>query len=163
LTTGNGEFDAFFRKHVVSIIRHLVRQGFGQMCAEEAVEDTMVSLCTQWDDIQHPLTWVRRTAYWRAVKVARAARAGPVELTDADVPPHLDDDPVIAQESAARVQRLLAGLSDRRRAVLSWWLNGFDDREIARELGISEATVRSHKRYGLADISAKLKLEGGGE
>ncbi|ALG13951.1 hypothetical protein [Kibdelosporangium phytohabitans] len=87
------------------------------------------------DAIDRPLTWARRTAYWHAVDAARAAGAGPVELTDTDAAHHYDEDPVLSRESAARVRCLLADLPTRRREVFSWWLDGFDDQEIARDSG----------------------------
>ncbi|MEU4518817.1 LuxR C-terminal-related transcriptional regulator [Amycolatopsis sp. NPDC024027] len=74
---------------------------------------------------------------------------------------HYDEDPVIQQESKARITQLLAGLPPKRRAVMSAWLAGAEDSEIAKELEISEGTVRSHRRYGLADVAKKLRLEGG--
>jgi RNA polymerase sigma factor (sigma-70 family) len=157
-------FEAFFRKHLAASIHYVVRLGFPYRYAEDAVEEAMVSLCDRWEKIQFPVTWIRRTAYFHAMNAAKDAKAGPSELIDADMChrpelSHYDDDPVLYQESLARVKYLLDGLPPRRRAVLSWWLDGFDDQEIARELEIAPDTVRSHRRHALKDIAAKLMRE----
>lgn len=156
-------FDGFFRKHVVSLLQHLTRQGFGDECAKEAVSETMASLYERWGEIRYPLRWARRTAWCHAldeVKIGHVPLAEHLERDGAG-PCHLDEDPVVQQESKARVVHLLDGMPVRRRAVISGWLDGFDDQEIAEELKISEATVRSHRRHGLREVAAKLGREGG--
>jgi len=159
VTNNDDEFDTFFRKHLVSVVQHLVRLGFTRECAEEATESTMVTLYERWDKIDKPLPWVRCTAGWRAFDARQELRNGPVELTEEMGLKlhHHDSDPIERQESAARVQRLLGRLPERQRQVISWWLDGFSDQEIAEALGISEATVRSNRRHGLR------KLQGVGD
>jgi len=157
-------FDAFFRKNVISVIRYVIWRGADPDRAEDAVEDAMVKLYEQWDDIRFPLPWLRETAYWTA-RGRLAAGPGAVELNDIaelDASPalrHHDMDPMCEQESAARVHELLRELPERRRMVLGLWLDGCGDDEIADELQISEATVRSHKRYALRDVAATLRLK----
>ncbi|WP_146060483.1 RNA polymerase sigma factor [Amycolatopsis sp. CA-128772] len=156
-------FEAFFRARVLSEIQHLVRLGFSPDCASEAVEQAMTTLCERWNKISYPVSWVRATARGHALTIVKQQ----LDVLPEDIEDrhpalrHYDDDPVIEHESKTRVTQLLAGLSLRRREVLSAWLDGVEDGEIAENLGISEGTVRSHRRYGLADIAEKLRLEGG--
>lgn len=159
------EFDAFFRKHVVQLLQHVMRQGFDEECAKESVAETMTALYQRWHEIDHPLRWARRTAYCHALDEVNARRrTRPFDPEDwaARGFVHRDDDPICRQESTARVVRLLGGLPIRRREVISYWLDGYEDHEIAEEMGISEATVRSHRRHALRAITAQLGVEGGG-
>lgn len=156
-------FDAFFRANVLRSIQHLVRLGFSPECAEEAVEDTMVTLCARWKDIRFPRTWVLRTAEGRALTVARERfDTLPTDAEHHELPLRVyDEDPVLQEESKARIVRLLEGLAPQRRAVFSASLSGYEDLEIAEALRINVRTVRSHRRYARADIAAKLEREGG--
>jgi RNA polymerase sigma-70 factor (ECF subfamily) len=52
-------------------------------------------------------------------------------------------------EGRRRVLAVLDGLPSQQREVMGWHLDGFETCEIARHLGISEATVRSTKRHAL--------------
>ncbi|MBE8517912.1 RNA polymerase sigma factor [Amycolatopsis sp. H6(2020)] len=160
-------FEAFFRARLLSEIQHLVRLGFSPDCAAEAVEEAMTALCARWGEISHPGGWVRATSRGHALTITRqqfAILPDDIERQDPAFR-HYDDDPVIKQESEqeskARVTQLLAGLPPKRRAVMSAWLEGTADSEIAQELGISEGTVRSHRRYGLANVAERLRSEGG--
>ena len=157
------EFESFFRQHALAAIQHLVRLGFNPDIAEEAVETTMVTLCLRWETIQHPRAWVKCTAKGHALSLVKdqlQALSIDVERDSASLR-HEDDDSIIQEESKARIAQLLDGLTPQRQAVMSAWLDGCTSREIAEELEISEGTVRSHKRYALRDIAAKLRLEGG--
>ncbi|OXM59654.1 RNA polymerase sigma factor [Amycolatopsis vastitatis] len=156
-------FDAFFRARVLAEIQHLVRRGFSSDCATEAVEEAMLTLYVRWAEIGNPRGWIRATARGHALTITKRQLAALPDDIERQNPAfrHYDEDPIIQQESKARITQLLSGLSPRRRAVLSAWLEGLEDPEIAEELGISEATVRSHRRYGLADVANKLRSEGG--
>lgn len=140
-----------------------MRQGFTEECAKESVAETMTTLYQRWHDIVHPLGWARRTAYCHALDEVNSRSA--LLIDPQDLPhrfvTHRDEDTVFQHESKARVIGLLDGLPARRREVISHWLDGYEDREIAEDMGISEATVRSHRRHALRAIAAKLGLEGG--
>ena len=55
--------------------------------------------------------------------------------------------------------RRLDSLTPREREILGLMAEGLDNRDIARELGISYTTVRSHVRHLLSKMGARSKLE----
>jgi two-component system nitrate/nitrite response regulator NarL len=63
-----------------------------------------------------------------------------------------------AQRQAER-SRLLESLTPRERQVLGLMAEGMDNRDVARHLGVSYTTVRSHVRHLLDKLGARSKLE----
>jgi DNA-binding NarL/FixJ family response regulator len=63
-----------------------------------------------------------------------------------------------ALRQAERTRRL-ESLTPRERQILTLMAEGLDNRDIARRLGVSYATVRSHVRHLLSKLGARSKLE----
>jgi DNA-binding NarL/FixJ family response regulator len=63
-----------------------------------------------------------------------------------------------AQRQAERSRRL-ESLTPRERQVLGLMAEGMDNRDVARHLGVSYTTVRSHVRHLLDKLGARSKLE----
>lgn len=117
---GPENFDQFFRREFNALVVFVRRLGLGLEDAKDAAQRAMTQACRHWDQLQHPLVWVRIAA--QGISAARADRRRLGHL---------------------RVLSLLDCLTAQQREVMTWYLDGFDTSEIARHLGISETTVRS--------------------
>lgn len=63
------------------------------------------------------------------------------------------------QPPAPREDPRLAELTEREREILAWLADGRSNKEIARELGISDATVKVHIKHLLRKLGVKSRLE----
>jgi RNA polymerase sigma-70 factor, ECF subfamily len=110
----------------------------------------------RFTDAQHFTAWTMTRARWLALdqlKVRRRVRAMD-HLSETDLA-------VVGQESReaedllGEVRNVVATLPPRQRVVLERTIDGASISEIARELAVSEATVRSllrHARYRLSKL-----------
>lgn len=120
--------------------------------AEDAVQDAVISVARNWRAMskQSPAGYLRTAVTRRAIDIVRKRRHLPLdellELGRADAGYlRLEDDLEFA--------RLLQELPERQRAVLVLrYHQQLDDREIARVLGCTQATVRSQASRGLAKL-----------
>ena len=73
------------------------------------------------------------------------------------------EDKLIAAEDKKRVAHAIDGLSDQKRAALMMWLNEqLSQDEIARELGITLAAVKSLLHRARNELESRLSDEKGG-
>ena len=89
----------------------------------------------------------------RIVEAVRAAAAGELPLSPAVAARLVES--YVRSRPAPSTDRLLAPLSDREREVLALVGAGRSNGEIARELYISLATVKSHLRHILAKLDLR--------
>jgi RNA polymerase sigma-70 factor (ECF subfamily) len=154
------EFDAFFRAHA----RSLIGQAFlftGDLAqAQDLANEALARAWERWGHVralESSLAWTRRVLYnlavseWRRAKVR--SRHGesprPVEGPDVDALALAD-----ALRSLPELQRQAIVLHDAA---------GVGVREIARELGVPEGTIRSWLTRGRAALAAQLRLSDEGE
>ena len=127
--------------------------------AEDVLQEALVKLYLAWPRVQGT---GREEAYARKIIVNadldqrrrpwhRRRSAVPLELLDR--PARTGAAPEEQMELVAELRRLPP--MQRRTIVLRHWL-GCSVEETARELGISEGTVKSHSSRGLATLRARL-------
>lgn len=106
----------------------------------------------QWSSIVAPAGWVRTVA----VRIAgdavkrdqrRIQVEGEYEHQAAWTAPVVPEYAVTLTEQEQAVLARLAGLPAARKRVLALTFDGYKVKEIANELDITEATVRSHLRH----------------
>jgi RNA polymerase sigma-70 factor (sigma-E family) len=122
--------------------------------AEDAVQDAVISVARNWQAMskQSPVGYLRTAVTRRAIDIVRKRRHLPLdELLDLGRP----DAGYLRLEGDIEFTRLLQELPEKQRAVLVLrYHQQLDDREIARVLGCTQATVRSQASRGLAKLRA---------
>jgi RNA polymerase sigma-70 factor (ECF subfamily) len=119
--------------------------------AEEVAQDTMIKAYLRWRKVQrHARPWVCRVAVNGSLGIVRRRRRHQ----------QLDERPAGFQTAVAErvdLQRLLASLSGRQRDVVALrYLADLSELEVARELGISVGTVKTHAHRGIATLRQYL-------
>jgi RNA polymerase sigma-70 factor (sigma-E family) len=131
--------------------------------AEEVVQEAFARLLTSWSALRDPAkapAWLRSTvrnlarARLRRRVVALRHRRAP------DPPASPPEDDVLADDDRRRAVAALRQLPRRQREclVLRHW-NSLTEREIAKELRISQGSVKKHIHRGMAVLSDALKEE----
>ncbi|MGC1184648.1 MAG: sigma-70 family RNA polymerase sigma factor, partial [Candidatus Dormiibacterota bacterium] len=90
------------------------------------------------------------------IDLARARHAHP--LTEIDPNSSADEDQIESAMRAWQVEEALSHLSfDHRQVVLELYYRGRPSRDLARQLGIPEGTVRSRLYYALQTLRSALQ------
>jgi RNA polymerase sigma factor (sigma-70 family) len=155
-------FDEFFRQETKTLIAFVRRAaGVSQEQAQDAVQDAMIKAYPVWADLTSPRAWIRVTAYRNAVLdavrthdgVLRAVAGGWTAAT------HHDPDVVVLSCEHEQLLRYLADLPKRQRIVMAWHLDDFGNDEIAEQLKMAPATVRSNLRHARKALSSRWARE----
>lgn len=149
------EFSAFYRTHAAMLVGFLVTQGARAADATDIAQETMIKLWKSWSTIESPMAWARVVAGRELVR-----RLGAVEEDHIDASEHSAligtasdiDDWVRHNE----YQRVLAALPPRQRQVLVWTAEGYSPTEIAVQLKLNAATVRSNLRKARCAMALHL-------
>ncbi|MEV0712779.1 RNA polymerase sigma factor [Nocardia aurea] len=149
------EFSAFYRAHVAMLVGFLVTQGARTADATDIAQETMIKLWKAWSTIDSPMAWARVVAGRELVR-----RLGAIEED------HIDESEYSALLGTASdiddwvrrddYQRVLATLPARQRQVLVWTTEGYSPTEIANQLKLNAATVRSNLRKARRTIALHL-------
>lgn len=141
-------FSRFYRKNVARLVTFLVLQGTPAADAADCVQETMIkALPPMWATLEHPYAWCRQVAYRKSCKLRRAREVltDDVERVGAALTGSTDALDAIDQDLEIR-RLLLVVQGERQRAVLAWTYDGATPTEIAAELKMTPATVRSTLR-----------------
>jgi RNA polymerase sigma-70 factor (ECF subfamily) len=156
----------FFRREFHPLVRYLLGRGFEEQAAADAAQEAMHTAFEQWSEIVTPAAWVRTVALRTAGHGARgeASRSARDRTYAVRSPLPQPPDPaqvtVLGEEQQSVLKRI-RGLSPACRNVVALVFDGFSSRDIARELDIAEATVRSHIRHARRALDDRLPQIGG--
>lgn len=147
----NTEFEAFCREQYAALARWLTARGGSPADAADAAQEAFFQLWQHWAQVGHPRGYLYRVAEhalgraWQARRGASVNRAGGLAgpETSGDVPARLQEGTVLRQMLALPV---------RQRAVLAGRYDGYQDGDLAAALGMSPATIRSHRRHARATL-----------
>jgi RNA polymerase sigma factor (sigma-70 family) len=155
------DFEAFFKQNHARLHAWLRMMGASPDEAQEVAQDAFVMLWGKWGEVENPLPWVytvvRRT-YMRAVSMRsrQASRELPLDLLGPE-PPDFSTDAAAVSVEFQEVLKMISRLPPVQRNVFVLSaLYGIPSKEIAAELGISPATVRSNLRHGRARLAEVL-------
>jgi RNA polymerase sigma factor (sigma-70 family) len=157
------EFSKFYMENVPRLVAFLVCEGVSVSDAADCVQETLIdALPPVWITLEYPYAWCRRVAHRKACNLIQRRR----EVPFAD--PELAGSPLLAPgldiENFEKNHEFLHWLSQldgvRQRQVLVWIYDGATPAEIAAELGMHPATVRSTLRNARAALR-RLRAEGG--
>jgi RNA polymerase sigma factor (sigma-70 family) len=169
------ELGVFFVQNRSEFLSHARRVTQSSAEAEEVVQDALVRVllaCPELKTPEHALSYFHRVIENLSVDIHRRERRQPtlVVLDDAatelEASWHQDADHadvIAAADDAAIVREAISLLSPAERAALIMWeLEGRSTSDIARELGITEKTVRhtvARARTGLKRILAERVID----
>ena len=138
------EFTVFYRGHMPRLVRFLVLDGARPALAAELAQEVMAALWRGWDTVESPWPWTRTAAARAWIRYRTQVPELPTDIVESSL--------LVSAEDAAAVEvrhdllRLLRLLTPRERQVMARTYDGDTPAEIAAELQITEATVRSTQR-----------------
>ncbi len=159
--------DAFVREHMRRVFGIIYRIVGNVADAQDLTQEAFIKALArseQLKDKQKAAQWLGRVASNTAIDfLRRKGRVNFAELDDFAEPAFRRPDAQLLQgEEAAKLEHCLGALSERERAALL--LRDMEDlpaREVAKMLGCTPATVRSHIANARVKFkSLFLKLEG---
>ena len=151
----SGSFEEFYAAHFSALSAQL-RTATGDLSeAQDIVQEAFTRAWPRWERLvayDDPVAWVRRVAWnlamsrWRRARTAaRFLRRSRPEIVDGPEP-----DRVVLTAALATLPL------SHRRAIVLYYMAGLTSVDIARECGVSEATVRSWLYRGRAGLLAQL-------
>jgi RNA polymerase sigma factor (sigma-70 family) len=162
-------FEALYRRELAFVWRMLRAHGVPETRVEDAAQDVFMVVYRRWDDwradsrARSPRSWLfgiaRRVAAGHRRRHARELRDA--ELAVPRAPELPADERASRREALASLQRAIASLDDKSRAVFVLAeLEGMTGREIAAVLGAKPNTVYWRLRVARARI-AELMADSG--
>ncbi|MFI9504125.1 RNA polymerase sigma factor [Nocardia sp. NPDC052566] len=149
------QFSAFYRTNISNLVGFLVTQGARFADAADIAQDTMTQLWQSWSKVDSPMAWARVVAGREFVR--RYAALEPDRIDEAEHSALLGCSTDVEDwlQSTA-YQEALTALPPRQRQILVWTMEGYKPAEIARELQLNAATVRSNLRKARCAVALSL-------
>jgi len=168
------DLGAFYQSHRAELVSHAARLLKSEVRAEEVVQDALIRIllaAPELESQEHAIGYLHRTVENLCMDIFRLEGRRPnlVLIDDAaaeveaqwNSPDHVDV--IAAADDAAIVRQALSLLSPAERAALVMWeMEGRSTKEIARELGIKESSVRhtvSRARASLRRVLTDLVID----
>ncbi|MEU0476393.1 RNA polymerase sigma factor [Streptomyces olivaceus] len=157
------KYDDFFRSEFTYLTRHVILLGGTPEEAKDAVQSALIDLLQNWYTVQAPRPWCRKAAAHHFMrsdikenKADRSARTDFIARRGSDDSYSLCS-PLEEWEFIINfVEDHLVGV---QRQVMAWSIDGFEPQEIAEQLGMTPATVRSNLRHARKKLATALGKE----
>jgi len=153
------DFDRFVETHAPALLRLAYASSGDAHLAEDLVQQVLIRAHGRWrliDSMAQPHAYLRQMVVHELASWRRRWQQRRTVLTT--VPERPAPDAMTAIDDRALCEALLARLPGKQRLVLALrYLDDVPDDEIARLVGCSEGTVRSHASRGLATLRAQQR------
>ena len=169
------ELGAFYTEHRSELLSHANRVLKDSAKAEEVVQDSLIKVmlaAPELDSQTHALSYMHRTIENLCIDIFRLEGRRPSLVLLDDATSEIEAkwqsqedhaDVLAAADDAAIVRQALSLLSPAERtALIMWEMEGRSTREIARELGVKESSVRhtlSRARASLRRVMTELIVD----
>ena len=130
-----------YEEYYPKLVFHLTRRFGDQISPEDAAQDVFLTLMTAEDfnPVEFPVTWLCRTADNKVIDMLKSQH--PESPLYDSYPDTFNWDRIIMKDDMKRCFQLLDETSRRILYLYHW--EGFDHREIAKQLDMSCANVRT--------------------
>ncbi|MER5878478.1 sigma-70 family RNA polymerase sigma factor [Streptomyces sp. NPDC001910] len=157
------KYDDFYRSEFPPLTRHVILLGGTHEEAKDAAQSALIDLLQNWYTVQAPRPWCRKAAAHHFLRSdIKENRADLSARTDFIARRGSDDSYVLRsplEEWEFVVNFVENHLVGNQRRVMAWNIDGFEPQEIARQLGMSPATVRSNLRHARKKLATALGKE----
>ncbi len=161
-------FRALYELYIERVYAYVAARVDDHKDAEDIVSDVFLSLVQCFGQFHHQrdasfAAWVftiaRNAVYDYYRREHRHPAAAPLDALQQEYTSDVPLDMLIAQQETAReVRRLISGLPERRREIITLrFFGGLRNREIAVVLGLDERTIASHLSRGLKDLYQRFR------
>jgi RNA polymerase sigma factor (sigma-70 family) len=155
-----GKFEDFYiseRDHLVSFI---CKHGARLDDAWDIAHETFVKALRLWEGIRNPRAWIRRVASRAYIEQQTKSATDLQAAFRADWLHRPQIVNFLLRDEWERVHEALASLPLRQRQVMAWHLDGYRPAEIAEELNVDAALVRSNLRHARNKLKEILLTDG---
>jgi len=157
------ELEAAYASHRAELLGFARRSLGDAELAEDVVQETFARAWRSRQRFNPSLgamrTWLFAIERHIVVDLTRLRRARPTDELDRDLASPLD--PIEAALRSAQVEEALRSLAPlHRQVIVEISFRGRSSRELAKELGLPEGTVRSRLFYALRALRAGLAAQG---
>lgn len=114
-----------------------------------------------WANEEHFYKWARQRVRWLALDQLRRSKRQSQQPMESIAEPFVIDsqDELVDNRLLEKVRVAITRLPERQRLVMEESIKGVNDSEIAKSLGISEATIRSLRRFARQRIMQQMDVE----
>jgi RNA polymerase sigma factor (sigma-70 family) len=156
------DFARFYRNQMPTLVSFLLYQGASFEEAADIAQYVMTELFKRWEQVEFPKAWIRRVGTRTLIRRSTELRAELLHdhVSASQVRSNGTEEAslIVLKHSVIQAVRSLPA---RQRQVLAWHLDGYKPSEIAVELGIDPAAVRTALKNARYSVAKKLKDEEG--
>lgn len=138
----------------------LLRLGASPQDAGDGAGHAFIEVYVRWEQLRSPKEYLRRAATNELIKLATRPRTDLDRVLRGCWAMEVVQD-VYQQSEVQMVLNAMSKLPERQRQVMAWYYDGYSAVEIAENLGMPVATVRSNLRHARETLRRLGVGEGG--